>query len=139
MKRMWEHLILRYREAALYIFWGAVTTLVNYAVYFACRKLLWIHYIVSNLIAWIFSVVFAYVVNKVLVFESKDWSRGTVLKESWQFTAARFFSGIAETGMLLLFVDVCGYKDSIIKIIAGMFVICINYIFSKWVIFRQTM
>lgn len=137
MKKIREHLMRQYREAISYIFWGTVTTLVNYAAYFACRKLLLIHYIVSNVIAWIAAVVFAYVVNKVFVFESRDWSRGTVLKEGWQFVAARLFSGVAETGMLLLFVDLLGYKDSIIKIIAGVFVIVINYIFSKWVIFRQ--
>lgn len=127
----------KYREAAAYIFWGVMTTLVNYVIYFACRKIFLIHYIVSNVIAWTAAVVFAYVVNKVFVFGSRDWSRGTVLKEGWQFMAARLFSGVAETGMLLLFVDILGYKDSIIKIIAGIFVIIVNYAFSKWVIFRK--
>lgn len=137
MKKVWEHLMRQYREAISYIFWGAVTTLVNYAVYFACRKVFLIHYIVSNVIAWIVAVAFAYVVNKVFVFGSRDWSRKTVLKEGWQFVAARLFSGAAETCMLLLFVDILGYQDSIVKIIAGVLVIIINYIFSKWVVFRQ--
>ena len=71
------------------------------------------------------------------MFASLDWSRRTLLKEIWQFVAARVFSGAAETLMLLVLVDMMGYSDSIIKIIAGIFVIIVNYLFSKWVIFKK--
>ena len=137
MKKMWGYLMRQYREVVSYIFWGVATTLVNYAVYFACRKLLLIHYIVSNVAAWIAAVVFAYVVNKVFVFGARDWSRKRLFKEIWQFAAARMISGVAETGMLWVLVDVMGYRDSVIKIIAGVLVILVNYAFSKWVIFRR--
>lgn len=137
MKKIWERYALQYREALAYIFWGFVTTLVNYAAYFACTKLLSIHYIVSNVIAWVIAVVFAYLVNKVFVFGAKDWSRGKLIREIWQFTAARVFSGVVETGMLWVLVDIMGYRDSVIKIIAGIFVIVVNYVVSKWVVFRQ--
>lgn len=126
----------RAKELIAYIFWGVMTTLVNYATYFICTKLFSIHYLVSNLIAWIVSVMSAYVVNKVFVFASKDWSGKRLFREIWQFTAARVFSGAVETGMLWALVDIMGYRDSIIKIIAGVFVIIVNYVFSKWVIFR---
>lgn len=127
----------RAKELTAYIFWGAVTTLVNYAVYFVCTKLFVIHYLLSNLIAWFLSVLFAYIVNKVFVFASKDWSGKRLFKEIWQFMAARVFSGAAETGMLWVLVDIMGYQDTIIKITAGMFVIVVNYVFSKWIIFRD--
>ena len=89
MEKIWERLIVRHREMVSYVFWGAVTTLVNYAVYFICTKLCSIHYLVSNIIAWVIAVIFAYVVNKVLVFGSKDWSKEKLFQEVWQFAAAR--------------------------------------------------
>ncbi len=137
MKKLMQRLLMQYKEPIVYIICGVLTTVVNYAIYFACTKIFLIHYLVSNVIAWIFSVIFAYLVNKVFVFASLDWSRGTLLKEIWQFVAARVFSGAAETLMLLVLVDMMGYPDSIIKIIAGIFVIIVNYLFSKWIIFKK--
>ena len=104
-----------------------------------CTKLCSIHYLISNIIAWVIAVIFAYVVNKVLVFGSKDWSRGKLFQEVWQFAAARVLSGVGETGMLWILVDRMRYPDAAIKIIAGVFVVLVNYAISKWVIFRQTM
>ena len=59
MEKIWERLIVRHREMVSYVFWGAVTTLVNYAVYFICTKLCSIHYLVSNIIAWVIAMIFA--------------------------------------------------------------------------------
>ncbi len=137
MKKNLEVLLLQYKELIVYGVCGVLTTIVNYAIYFVCTKSFSIHYIVSNIIAWVFSVIFAYLVNKIYVFASLDWSRRKLLKEIWQFVAARIFSGVAETLLLILFVDMMGYCDTIIKIIAGIVVIIINYLFSKWVIFKK--
>lgn len=137
MKKLLKQLLLQYRELIIYAVCGVLTTLVNYAIYFVCTKLFSIHYIVSNIIAWIFSVIFAYLVNKIYVFVSLDWSRRKLLKEIWQFVAARIFSGVAETLLLIIFVDMMHYRDSIIKIIAGILVIVMNYLFSKWIIFKK--
>lgn len=136
MKKCLERL-LQYKELIVYIFCGLLTTIVNYAIYFACTKVFFIHYLVSNVIAWIISVIFAYLVNKIYVFASLDWSRKKLIKEIWQFMAARIFSGAAETLMLLILVDMMGYPDSIIKIIAQIVVIVMNYLFSKWIIFKK--
>jgi len=137
MKKLLEHLLVQYKELIIYGFCGVLTTVVNYAVYFACTKLFSIHYLVSNVIAWVISVMFAYLVNKIFVFVSLDWSREKLWKEISQFVAARVFSGAGETLMLLVLVDMMGYPDSIIKIIAGILVIIVNYLFSKWIIFKK--
>ncbi len=137
MKKFLERMLLQYRELIVYAICGVLTTIVNYAIYFACTKLFSVHYLVSNVIAWVFSVIFAYLVNKIYVFASLDWSRRKLLKEIWQFAAARIFSGVAETLMLLVLVDMMGFRDSVIKIIAGILVIVMNYLFSKWVIFKK--
>ena len=64
----------RYRDIISYLFWGVMTTVVNYAAYFVCTLWLHINYLISNVIAWVVAVIFAFVVNKVFVFRSLDWS-----------------------------------------------------------------
>lgn len=127
----------RYGELLSYGFWGAATTLVNYAVYFSCEKLLHWNILTSNVLAWAVSVAFAFVVNKTLVFASRSWAGATVFRELWQFVSARLLSGVLETAALVLFVQVLGFDSDAVKIIAGILVILANYALSKWVIFRK--
>lgn len=126
-----------YRELVSYIFWGAATTLVNYSVYFSCTKVFHIHYLAGNVIAWIISVIFAFMVNKIFVFKSKTWNLPNLFRQVLQFVSARIFSGGLETLLLLVLVSFMGYDDSIIKVLAGIIVIIVNYIFSKWIIFNE--
>ena len=100
-------------------------------------SLVHINYLISNVIAWVVAVIFAFVVNKVFVFRSLDWSSKVVFREAWQFTAARVFSGVLETGGLKVFVDWLHFNDAIVKIVAGFVVVVTNYALSKLVIFRK--
>ncbi|MFR4351223.1 MAG: GtrA family protein [Roseburia sp.] len=136
MKWMWEQME-KYRELIGYGFWGVMTTLVNYVIYFACTKLAGIDYLVSNGVAWGVAVIFAFLVNKVLVFHSMDHSARTLIWEFGSFVSARVLSGALETGMLALFVGILHFSDSVIKIAAGILVIIINYFLSKMLIFRK--
>lgn len=128
---------LRYRDIISYLFWGFVTTVLNYAAYFICTRALGINYFWSNIIAWVIAVAFAFVVNKVFVFRSLDWTPRVAFRECWQFVTARVTSGVMETGGLVLFVDILGCNDAIVKIIAGVMVVILNYIFSRFIIFRK--
>lgn len=130
-------LFLRYRELISYIFWGGMTTAVNYAAYFLCTDLLHIHYLISNVIAWTAAVAFAFLVNKLLVFQSKSWARATVFRELWQFVSARLLSGVLETGILWIFVDLLHFSDGLVKIAASVLVVILNYALSKWIIFKK--
>ena len=124
------------RETVSYLVFGVLTTLVNYAVYFLLRHLS-IDYRIANVIAWIFAVLFAFVTNKLFVFESRDLSAGTVLREAGAFAAARVFSLLIEEGFLLLTVGALGADDTPMKLIAAVFVVLLNYVFSKRFIFKK--
>lgn len=130
-------LFKKYRELIQYGFWGVMTTLVNYIVYFGCTKLAGIDYLISNVIAWCVAVIFAFLVNKVFVFRSKAWTGKKLLWEFSSFVSARVLSGVMETALLWLFVEQLHFSDSVIKIVAGVLVIIINYFFSKLIIFRK--
>ena len=125
-----KELMKKYRELITYVFWGGMTTVVNYIVYFACTKLLGIEYLISN-------VIFAFWVNKIYVFQSYGRDKKTMLHEFGTFVSARVLSGVLETGMMALFVSVMHFNDSVIKIIASVLVVIINYVLSKLVIFKK--
>ena len=119
-----------------YILWGIITTLVNLITYFVCTNLLRWDYLLSNLTAWFLAVLFAFFVNKILVFRANDWHMRAVFSELGKFVGARVFSFLAESFLLWLGVSVMKVSDGIVKIVVGVIVIAMNYIFSKLFIFR---
>ena len=146
-----KELYQKYKEIILYVFYGALTTLVNLVVFMICESVIGEElYLLSNLIAWIAAVIFAYVVNKLFVFSARSWKIKDVLREGLQFLAARVFSfGLEEAG-LFLFVDLLNFKkieikllfltitgSLIAKVILAVIVIILNYFFSKLIIFKK--
>ena len=104
MKMLLEF-IKKYEEVISYLFFGGLTTVVNYAVYLPCYNLLGISGAVSNLIAWVVAVAFAYLTNKPFVFKSHDWSAKTVIPELGKFVGSRIASGLLEAAIIFVTVD----------------------------------
>ena len=79
------------RETVLYIIFGVATTVVNYVVFYLLYNVLWnqSHSLAANAAAFVAAVIFAFVVNKLFVFESKSWSADTLKREIPSFLAAR--------------------------------------------------
>ena len=98
-------LIEKYWDILSYLFFGGLTTVVNYIVYLPCYNYLGISAAVSNVIAWVVAVAFAYVTNKPFVFKSHDWTWKVVWPELTKFIGCRIGSGLLETGIIVLFVD----------------------------------
>lgn len=122
------------RELVLYVFFGALTFFVNIISYFFFESVLGINYLISNIIAWFLSVLFAYVTNRIWVFESKS---PDILKEMSLFFGGRIFSGAVDTGLMYLFIDILSIGDLISKIVVQIIVIILNYIFSKLIVFKD--
>ena len=121
------------KELVLYVIFGTFTFLVNIIVYFLFENVLGVNYIISNIIAWFFSVLFAYITNRIWVFESKS---PDILKEMSLFFGGRIFSGVVDTGLMYLFIDILTIGDLISKIVVQIIVIILNYVFSKLIVFK---
>ncbi len=147
-----KDLLIKYKELIIYVVFGVATTVVNLLVFKLSNMALGEElYLVSNIIAWIAAVVFAYITNKLWVFESKSWSAKVLAKEIPSFFAARVFSFIIEEAGLFLFVDILKFETlkidvfgivtigghMIAKIILGVIVVILNYLFSKLFIFKK--
>lgn len=132
-----KDLIRKYWEVLSYLIFGVLTTTVNYLVYLPCYNLLGWSAAVSNGVAWVFAVAFAYVTNKPFVFKSHDWSLKVVLPELGRFVACRVSSGVIETVLLLVTVDLLHWDGNIMKLFTSVLVMVINYVGSKLLVFKK--
>ena len=130
-------LILKYWDIISYLFFGGLTTLVNFIVYFPLYNWAHLSASVSNAIAWVFAVAFAYLTNKPFVFKSHDWSRRTVIPELTKFVGCRVGSGVLETLIMLVTVDMLAWNGNIMKVITSVLVVILNYVGSKWLVFTK--
>ena len=124
------------KEIILYVIFGVLTTIVNLIAYYLFSNIININYLISNAIAWIISVVFAYITNKFFVFNSYYINKDVIKEEFIKFMNCRLISGLSEVVLLFLFVDLLLMNDIVAKLIIGVLVALINFIFSKVFIFK---
>lgn len=132
-----KELFYKYKEMILYLFFGGCTTMINIVFYAVSTRIFEFDTIASTILAWILSVLFAYATNRKYVFESTNTTCAEIVKEIVSFFSCRVFSGVLDLVIMWLFVDVIGYNDLVIKIISNVIVIIINYVASKWFVFKK--
>ena len=143
-----KKLIQKYEEQLSYLFFGVLTTIVNY-VSFAVLKYFWtddwIHAV--NIVTFIIATLFAYVTNKLFVFKSRSWSFKVFSREILSFFGSRISSFILEEAGLFLCVDILNvgryhllFTDGtmIAKIVLSFVAVIINYFFSKLLVFNKS-
>ena len=130
-------LIEKYWDVLFYLFFGVLTTVVNYLIYLPVYNFCGLSAALSNMIAWVGAVIFAFLTNKPFVFRSHDWSAKTVVPELTKFVSCRIASGVLETVILFLAVDCMNWNGNIWKLVTQVLVIIINYVGSKLLVFRK--
>lgn len=163
MKKIKE-LYKKHKEIILYVAFGVMTTVINWGVYKLLQPLLktalngdrviWTVFgsditmnilaiFIANFLAWVAGVAYAFVTNKIWVFESKSWRFGLVMKELWLFVLARLITGVLEWVVVPLLVAIgmdgklFGVDGMVAKMVVSVAVIILNYVFSKLIIFRK--
>lgn len=126
-----------HKEVITYLVFGVLTTLVNYAVYLPLYNWMHLSATISNVVAWIAAVVFAFLTNKPFVFASHDWSAKTLLTELTKFIGCRIGSGFLETLILFVTVDMLRWDGNLWKLLTGVIVVILNYVGSKLLVFRK--
>ncbi len=126
----------KYREIIMYLIFGVLTTVVSFVSYYFLL-FCGLHYIVAQIISWALAVAFAFVVNKIFVFEDKGGTPAELFRQIWQFVSVRIASGVIETLLLWLLVDVLSIGEGIAKIPVAVLTVIINYVASKLLIFRR--
>lgn len=126
-----------HRDVLMYLIFGVITTILNYVVYMACCNTAGLPVILSNVIAWVVAVTFAYVTNKAFVFQSNSWQISVLLPELAKFVSYRIGSGAMETAFLWLSVGMLGQSNIAMKAIANIAVIIVNYVASRMFVFAK--
>ncbi|EHO54395.1 putative cell wall teichoic acid glycosylation protein GtcA [Lachnospiraceae bacterium oral taxon 082 str. F0431] len=135
---MIKNLWLRYKELFFYAVFGVGATVINIVSYRVLANIFGKKYfLIANIIAWILAFIFAFITNKLFVFESKSWEAQIAMKEFVGFLSARLATGILDTVLMWFFVSVISLDDTLSKIIINILVIIINYVASKFFIFKK--
>lgn len=133
-----KELYNKYKEVINYLVFGVLSTIVNFISYFVFARLLSIDEVISSGLSWFCAVLFAYITNKLFVFESKTDTKASFLKEIVSFFLARIVSGaLCDVGTFAVMVKVLKINDMIAKVVTQVMVVLMNYILSKLIIFRK--
>lgn len=139
MKKLYE----KYKELIHYIFFGGATTAVNWLVYALLVEVFHADITLSNAIAWLAAVIFAFITNKLFVFESKSFASAVIWKEALSFLGSRLLSGLLEivgpTALMAIGLDMplFGIDGFAAKLVVSIGVIVLNYVLSKLLVFRK--
>lgn len=126
-----------YEEGLLYLIFGVLTTVVDFVIYLMMTDVLLVNYLIGNVVAFFGAVLFAFVTNKIYVFKSHDFTGRKVLYEMATFVGARIFSLGLNLAVLYVFVDWFAMNDVVVKVMASVLVVLMNYIISKWLVFKD--
>ncbi|MED4785566.1 GtrA family protein [Bacillus atrophaeus] len=122
----------------MYIIMGIFTTAVNISSFYILVEILDTDYKTATVIAWILSVLFAYITNKIYVFQQKTSGMRSLMRELTAFFSVRLLSLGIDLGMMILLVSQFHTNETLAKILDNIVIVVVNYIASKWLVFKKT-
>lgn len=127
----------RYKELILYVFFGALCTVVSIGSFAWCDVIMHMDPLIANIISWILAVTFAYVTNSLWVFEAKPRGIKEMFRQAMAFYGGRVLTLAMEELILLIFINGLGLPSVAVKVAAQVAVLIANYIISKCIVFRE--
>lgn len=133
--RIFEPFYRKYKEVLLYLFFGVLTFIISIVSYGLLAIKLDV--LIANILSWILAVIFAYITNRVWVFDNIAAKGRNSIYEMLRFITGRIFTLIVEELILYFFITRLEMDKIIVKIIAQIIVIVLNYIISKLLVFNR--
>ena len=135
--RIFYPIYKKYKEVLLYLFFGGCAFIISIGSYAIVNVNFGVNELIANIISWILAVVFAFFTNRVWVFQSATDSVKAFGIQFASFIGGRIVTLIIEEAMIFIFITVLGFNSILIKILAQVVVIVLNYIISKFMIFKH--
>lgn len=136
-----RQLYLKNKQIINYLIFGGLTTVISISSYLLARYVFAMHTVGANIFAWILAVTFAFITNKIWVFESLTRGVSNFIKEMCSFYAARLFTLAVDISIMYLFVDMLGFngkfEEFVIKVLDNVVVLILNYLLSKLIVFKK--
>lgn len=127
----------KYKEVLLYLLFGGASFIISIGSYGFCNITLGINELIANIISWVLAVTFAFATNRIWVFDAPTDTFGGFMKQMLAFFGGRVVTLVIEEIILLIFITVLQFASMPVKIVAQIVVIVMNYIISKWFIFKK--
>lgn len=124
------------REMIQYIIWGVLSAVLNVGL-FQILILGSVDYRIANLITIIVVKIFCYVTNKFFVFRTPYEGLKVLLKEMMAFIFARGVTSILDYVGVLVLVELFKCQEMFSKCVMAVVVVVVNYIFSKFFVFKK--
>ena len=124
------------KEILLYLFFGGLSFIVSVATYALFNVPMKMDALIANVLSWIITVMFAFLTNRVWVFASPTDNIKDFMKQMLSFYSGRIITLVIEEAILLVFINMLGFGSLLVKIVAQVVVILLNYVISKLFIFK---
>lgn len=126
-----KQLFFKYYELLSYLFFGVLTTAVNVGTFFVLQKFEPGLYVFNNTVAWVVSVLFAFITNKIFVFKSENWHFRFLMKQALWFFGLRVLTLIIDDAIMIVGISLLNQSVTLTKIIDQVIIIVLNFVFSK--------
>lgn len=134
---IFEPLYKKHKEVLLYLFFGGLTTVVSIASYYYLNVTLGINELIANVISWILAVSFAFVTNRIWVFNSPTNGFKEFMGQLISFFGGRVVTLLIEEVILIVFITWMNFDSMLVKIVAQVIVVILNYVVSKLFVFKE--
>lgn len=135
--RIFEPIYKKYKEVLMYLFFGVLTTVVSLVSYFIFVYPMHIHELIANVLSWILAVSFAFFTNRIWVFSSPTKGVADFLTQMASFFGGRVLTLVFEEAFIAIFDTWMGFNSAIVKLIAQVAVMVLNYVVSKIFVFKK--
>lgn len=135
--RIFESTYKIYKELILYLFFGGLTFLISVLTFALFHTAIGINELLANVYSWIIAVLFAFVTNRSCVFAASTADIKELAKQTLSFLLSRVITLVIEELILFIFITEIGFPSIVIKVIAQVIVIFLNYLFSKYIVFKN--
>jgi len=125
------------KDIVLYIFFGGLTTVVSLVTFWLFVDIIPLPLLIANTVSWVVAVSFAFFTNRIWVFNSPTKGVKSFLYQMGLFFGGRLFSLAVETAIIFIFAKQLGINAMLIKLLAQIGVLILNYIISKVFIFKK--
>ncbi len=128
----------KHKETIMYLIFGFLTFLVGIVTFAIFESVCGYNELISNVLSWIIAVLFAFVTNRKWVFESRTDSKQESYRQIIHFFEGRLITLAIEELIIFIFVTKLSFNSIVIKVIAQIIIIILNYIISKMWVFKES-
>lgn len=137
--RIFEPFYKKYKEVLMYLFFGGIAFFLNLGLFILFHDMMNITVLIANVICWVICVLFQFFTNRTWVFDGHVNSADEFVKQMGSFFGGRIFTLVVEEVILAIFITWLGLNSTIVKLVAQVIVIVLNYVVSKLFVFKSNM